>query len=447
MTDEATADPPAAPPVEWVQLPAPVRQRVVAIAAERLGELREAEIPASLRRVSRFTPTKRAQLAGVALAAAVESDAIFRNLVADGLRSAVPEVAAGLATGTPPAAADPFDLAAAAYLLRPPGWQQLVSAAVVAAERASESAMGRDVTDQLARLTRQLEQARATAGDDRAKHRAEATALAADIESARRALRQANEGRRQSEQAHRSAESEREAMRAAGEKAEAKSALDSRRLRSRVTELEGQLEQARRTARGARNSEDVRLWLLLDTMTNAAAGLRRELALPPAAGHPADHVAAGLGSGEHAAPAALGLTREDPAWLDALLAVQGTHLLVDGYNVTKTGYPGVSLEAQRGRLIQGLAALAARTAAEITVVFDGAERTGPLAAPSGRGVRVVFSPVGRTADDVLVLFVRAEPAGRPIAVVSADREVITRSEQEGARGVPPVALLGLLGRS
>ncbi|MEO6714505.1 MAG: NYN domain-containing protein, partial [Mycobacteriales bacterium] len=150
--------------------------------------------------------------------------------------------------------------------------------------------------------------------------------------------------------------------------------------------------------------------------------------------------------GESAHPVALGLAREDPAWLDALLAVPGIHLLVDGYNVTKTGFPGITLEAQRGRLAQGLAALVARTGAEITVVFDGAERTGALAVPAARGVRVIFSPAGRTADDVIVALVRAEPVGRAIAVVSADREVITRVERAGARGVPPPALLGLLGR-
>lgn len=441
MTEDVAGDPPAAP------LPEPVRQRVVALAAARLGELAEVDVPASLRRVSRFTPSKRARLAGLALAAAVDADPVFRNSVADGVRSALPELAAALAAGTPPAAADPFDVATVAYLLRTPGWQQLVAAATEEADRASASAVSRNAAGELARVSRQLDEARASARAERVSSRAQATVVTTQLDEVRRVLRQAHESQRRSEQAQHGAEAERDAVRAAAEKAAMKVATQSRRTRARITELEAQLEQARKAGRGTRSSDDVRLWLLLDSVANAAAGLRRELALPPATSRPADEVAAGLGAADQAAPAVLGLAREDPAWLDALLAVPGTHLLVDGYNVTKTGFPDVSLESQRGRLVQGLAALAARTAAEITVVFDGAERTAPLAAPSGRGVRVLFSPAGRTADDVLVQLVRAEPVGRPMAVVSADREVVTRSEQAGARGVPPVALLGLLGRA
>ncbi len=48
------------------------------------------------------------------------------------------------------------------------------------------------------------------------------------------------------------------------------------------------------------------------------------------------------------------------------------HLVVDGYNVTKTGYGEMSLAEQRTRLIGALAGLAAQTGAEITIVFDGA---------------------------------------------------------------------------
>ena len=48
--------------------------------------------------------------------------------------------------------------------------------------------------------------------------------------------------------------------------------------------------------------------------------------------------------------------------LDALLAVPTLHLVVDGYNVSKTGYPELPLADQRSRLITQLGALAARTA-------------------------------------------------------------------------------------
>ena len=41
---------------------------------------------------------------------------------------------------------------------------------------------------------------------------------------------------------------------------------------------------------------------------------------------------------------------EDPAALDRLLALPSVHLLVDGYNVSKTGYGELTLSDQRDRL-------------------------------------------------------------------------------------------------
>ena len=185
----------------------------------------------------------------------------------------------------------------------------------------------------------------------------------------------------------------------------------------------------------------------LDTLLGAVGGLRRELALAPLEGRPADAVVAEYGSGSAPSVAAQGRADDDPALLDALLAVPLTHLLVDGYNVTKTGYGEVSLEAQRQRLLTGLGGLAARTGAEVTVVFDGTERTAATAPSAPRGVRLLFSREGETADDVLRRLVAVEPAGRPVVVVSSDREVAEGVRGSGARPVPSPALLRLLGRA
>jgi hypothetical protein len=59
-------------------------------------------------------------------------------------------------------------------------------------------------------------------------------------------------------------------------------------------------------------------------------------------------------------------------------------------------------------------------------------------------VRVRFSPPGVTADDVIRDLVAAEPPGRPVAVVSADREVADGVRRTGARPVDSRALLRLL---
>ena len=114
--------------------------------------------------------------------------------------------------------------------------------------------------------------------------------------------------------------------------------------------------------------------------------------------------------GDHAVHRVVGRV-EDPAALERLLALPAVHLVVDGYNVTKTGYPELSLADQRDRLVHQLAALGARTSAEVTLVFDGA---GVIAVPAAapRGVRVLFSDPGVLADDVIRALVTAEPEGQ-----------------------------------
>ncbi|MEV7563535.1 RNA-binding protein, partial [Streptomyces sp. NPDC089795] len=92
-------------------LPEGVRRRVVALVSDAFGGLTVADLPAQLRQYARFTPTRRAKFAGNAMAAAVETDAVFRSRVAEKLREAQADLAAALEAGAPPAAADPLDVA------------------------------------------------------------------------------------------------------------------------------------------------------------------------------------------------------------------------------------------------------------------------------------------------------------------------------------------------
>jgi predicted RNA-binding protein with PIN domain len=216
-------------------------------------------------------------------------------------------------------------------------------------------------------------------------------------------------------------------------------------MKSRLAEAETALEAARRATRESRGLEDVRLRLLLDTVVDAASGLRRELALPPVTERPADLVDAALPESSAAASERTQLS-DDPALLDQLLALPQAHLVVDGYNVTKTGYPDLSLEQQRNRLIGGLQALAARSGAEVTCCFDGATVAGRVPSLTGRGVRVLFSKPGEIADELIRRLVRAEPAGRPVVVVSSDREVADAVRRAGARTVSAAALVRRLDR-
>ncbi|TKA08631.1 NYN domain-containing protein [Actinacidiphila oryziradicis] len=431
-------------------LPEGVRHRVVTLAADAFGGLTHAELPSQLRPYARFTPNRRAKFAATALAATLEGDPAFRQRIAGKLREAQPELAEALDAGTPPPAVDPLDVAAAAYLLRPPGWVKLVAAAGEEAQRAHDERVGEEAAREVRQLRDELAEVRDQARADALKARADLEGVRKEAEALQRRLRSAASDVKRAEAALRKVEAELEDVRstAATEKTAADS--EARRLKARLTESESALEASRRAVREGRSIEDVRLRLLLDTVLDAAAGLRRELALPPRdmmGVRPADTVDAvkpGAISPKDIARRAL--SENDPALLDQLLALPQAHLVVDGYNVTKTGYPALPLEKQRLRLLGGLAVLAAQSGAEVTCVFDGADLDAPVLLAPPRGVRVLFSKAGETADELIRRLVRAEPAGRPIVVVSADREVADGVARAGARPVASTLLLKRLAR-
>ena len=424
------------------ELPEGVRRRVVDIAAERLGNLPPEEVPASLRPFARFAPGRRRQVI-LPIAAALENDEAFRLSVGEAVREGLPDLAAALENGGAVPAADPDDVAAAAYLLRSPGWEDLVARA---AEREAATRSSSAVAAEQREADRRRRSADAEVASLRSKIvglEAQVEAALAEVERERRRARDAADRARRADAALKAAVDEREASQAnAGAAAEA-SALEVRRLRDRLVDAEATLDRLRRDSREAREAADVRRWLLLDTLARAVAGLREELSPAPPTRRPADLV-------EAAGPpeaASLSLAPEDPATVDLLLSLPHAHLVVDGYNVTKTGYPDLTLEDQRVRLVSGLAALAARTSAEVTCVFDGAEVSVRVPAAAARRVRVRFSPAGQTADELIRRLVRAEPTGRPVSVCSADREVVEGVRRAGARVVAPVALLARLDRA
>jgi predicted RNA-binding protein with PIN domain len=106
------------------------------------------------------------------------------------------------------------------------------------------------------------------------------------------------------------------------------------------------------------------------------------------------------------------------------------------------------LADQRNRLVASLGALAARTKVEVTVAFDGtAAPTGVVASlPTPRGVRVLFSPVGQLADDLIRDLLRAEPSGRTVLVASSDQAVAASARGAGAWPVAASVLLSRLER-
>ncbi|KUF15389.1 NYN domain-containing protein [Streptomyces silvensis] len=428
-------------------LPDGVRRAVVQIVSDGFGGLTVAELPAQLRQYARFTPSRRVKFAANAMAAALESDHLFRQRIGERLREAQPELAGALDAGTPPPAADPLDVAAAAYVLRPTGWVKLVTAAGEEAQRADAERADEETRAELERLRAELAAARAHTKTETDRLRAELDVAKREAESAHRKLRSAHSDIKRGEAALRKSAAETDAVRSEGQALLSAAESEARRLKARLGEAEAALEATRRAAREGRSVEDMRVRLLLDTVLDAAQGLRRELALPPVSVRPAETVdAVEPGRMTPKDIAARALSENDPAILDQLLALPQAHLVVDGYNVTKTGYPTMPLDKQRLRLLGSLSQLALQSGAEVTCVFDGAELAAPVLLAPPRGVRVLFSKPGVTADELIRQLVRAEPPGRPVVVVSTDREVADGIAKAGARPVASAVLLKRLSR-
>lgn len=429
-------------------LPEKVRRRVVTLTGDALGGLTVGELPAPLRQYARFTPQRRIKFGANAMAAALEGEPAFRERIAEQLRERFPELTEALASGTPPPAADPVDVAAVAYVLRPVDWPKLVAAAGEEAQRAQAERAGEEAQRELGRLRAELADARTAARTEGERGRGELESLRKELESTRRKLRSAQNDVQRGNAEARKLRADLEELRSAAATEKSAAESESRRLRTRLAEAESAVEAGRRAAREGRSVQDMRVRLLLDSVLDAAQGLRRELALPPTTSRPADAVdAVEPGRMTPRDISARALSETDPELLDQLLALPQSHLVVDGYNVTKTGYPTMPLDKQRLRLLGGLAGLAAQSGAEVTCVFDGAELAAPVLLAPPRGVRVLFSKPGQTADELIRQLVRAEPPGRAVVVVSSDREVADGCAAAGARPVSSALLLRRLGRT
>jgi predicted RNA-binding protein with PIN domain len=60
-------------------------------------------------------------------------------------------------------------------------------------------------------------------------------------------------------------------------------------------------------------------------------------------------------------------------------------------------------------------------------------------------VRVLFSAPDELADDLIRRLVGVEPAGRPLVVVTSDKQIVTDVRSCGAWTVPSAVLLERLG--
>ena len=120
-------------------------------------------------------------------------------------------------------------------------------------------------------------------------------------------------------------------------------------------------------------------------------------------------------------------------------------MVVDGYNVAKLGWPDGALAEQRERSLDIIEDAARRFGSDVTVVFDGADVVGAHAARR-RLARVVYSPAGVTADDVIRLIVGGAPPERAVVVVTNDQAVRRSVAAAGANLVSSDAFLALARR-
>lgn len=431
----------AGPAPSVADLPEPVRARIVALAAAVLPQV--PDLPPPLRRIAAFAPARRAKAGGAAIAAALDTDAAddggLRARLAVQLHDAGAVAGAGIGAGGTGRAgsADHVESAALAWLMRPDDWQDRLAAALRDLQR-------RPAVDdaEVTRLRRRVAQLEDDVRELRERRRADVETLKQENTALRRRLGEERVSSREALSGAAEALAAAEAARSAAQAASEAQERELRQLRSRVAQLEAEAGTERRSVRSEREETTVRARLLLDTVLDAAAGLRRELALPPTDGMPGDAVEATYAAGPTPAERQRGVA--GVAELEGYLAMPRARLIVDGYNLSKQAWPTSPLDAQRIRVLQALAPLVARTGAETTVVFDAANvpaGSGRQLPATPRGVKVLFSPTGVIADDVIRELVAAEPAGRVVLVVSDDQAVARDAARAGARPVPTAVLL------
>jgi predicted RNA-binding protein with PIN domain len=138
-----------------------------------------------------------------------------------------------------------------------------------------------------------------------------------------------------------------------------------------------------------------------------------------------------------------GLYGDSVAALEHVLRTPNARIVVDGYNLAKTAWPARELIDQRESCIAVLEDWVRRTAADVHVIFDGADVVG--ASGARRLVRVQYSPAGVTADDVIRSEVAALPASTPVVVVTNDQAIVNDVRAAGANTVPSDQFLHIIG--
>ncbi len=124
------------------------------------------------------------------------------------------------------------------------------------------------------------------------------------------------------------------------------------------------------------------------------------------------------------------------------------HLVIDGYNYinrinASSVQKGASMDLLRRDFLERCARYKKIRSARITVVFDAWDTPAPgRHSENVRGIEVIYSRQGETADDVIIGWIRKRPAG--LIVVSSDRAIIDEAKARGVAFLTPVKLAEMM---
>ena len=323
------------------------------------------------------------------------------------------EFRARLASAVVPELVDELGIA---WLRREPGWEERVGELV---ERRAKEAAERDSE----RLVASEQRRRVAAEESATRTRAELVALAEKFVEREQEFREF----RHREQ---TAMAELEALRRTVSelKQEARHARDREgAARSLLERVEAERDDAIGRATTAAAQRDALLANRADLPdgSQGAAHIARLRQLADVASTLVDGLTAMVSTGpspRQAVDVPRTAAKDPRKTAEYLLKAPGMVVFVDGYNVAKLGWPELSLEQQRAKLLDSVDGLARRFGTEFVVVLDGADVVGAHA-DRRRLARVRYSPAGVTADDIIRDEVGRLDTRRPVVVVTNDREV------------------------
>lgn len=412
-------------------LPDVVRRKVAAYAGQVIRGLKPNQVPSALRFATRWRPGAMPRGFAERVMEELAADSAFRELVGAQLVDGDP-LAQAVASGSADPASDPAAMGAVLYLVQPAGWGQRLES-VVAALAATATP-----SQELQAAQEKILELRAKLDREQERHQRELAALKQKEAEGRASLSQAADRLRLQVVELKDRLASAEAARDDYERESNDLDRAVRKLKAQLAQIKGEAGLQRAEQRDARLAATARAKVLLDVLQGAAAGLAAELALPAGTPAPADLVDA-----DAPADPTFSKRLNTPAELTLVLGAPRSHLIVDGYNVSKGMWPNSALAQQRERLITSLTALQSRTGAEVTVVFDGAD-VGGVPAVTSRTVRVRFSRPGEPADRVIVRLVDADTTGRPLVVASSDGALTSGARNAGARTVDSDVLRSVL---